>query len=166
MASVGESRMDVETIHLEIAKGQCMKSSQCPLSGFPVELIIKIARAVEFATDDENEAEGFSTPSTSPVFDRPCPGAPERKSRRMHLQDTAPVRSPAPTTWSPRSLPSAFTNRMLDSGSITRSEISAFWAAVKTRVPPSDGLSKLPSDLPLRSCTSIRPKDHELGLPV
>jgi hypothetical protein len=73
MASVGESRMDVETIHLEIAKGQCMKSSQCPLSGFPVELIIKIARAVEFATDDENEAEGFSTPSTSPVFDRPCP---------------------------------------------------------------------------------------------
>ena len=65
--------MDVETIYLEIAKGQCMKSSQCPLSGFPVELIIKIARAVEFARDDENEAEGFFTPSTSPVFDRPCP---------------------------------------------------------------------------------------------
>jgi len=165
MASVGESRMDAEAIHLEIAKGQCEKSSQCPLGGFPVELVIKIARAVEFATDDENESEGFSTPPASPAFDRPCPGAPARKSRKMHLQDTASVRSPAHTPWSSGSLPSAFTNRMLDS---SRGSITAFWAAVKTRAPPSDRLeiSKPPSALPLRPFMAICPEDRTLDVPA
>jgi hypothetical protein len=100
MASVGESRMDAEAIHLEIAKGQCMKSSQCPLGGFPVELVIKIARAVEFAKDDENESEGFSTPPASPAFDRPCPVRPvARACAQRHPGHTVCPRSEISLLW-------------------------------------------------------------------
>lgn len=63
--------MDLQTIRLEQAKGNHIQSDGCMLNGVPIEVPQAIGKQVDNVWI-ELRAE-FTTPPSSPVFDRPCP---------------------------------------------------------------------------------------------